>query len=245
MIKTKKINTVAARVPTSDASNYYINVLTWHDKNHINGSKYHVFSPYYLKTDGHEIQHNPGGILFENLWQGSKLWPVYYDCEVWAHANLRGQSKHLWYAYSCDNNLGREHHLLNDVVQPEYYKWRETIFKCPKPIRYPNGYKRQSQVAFTLLIDKDGREERLDYIEARNRLYITEYCRLVRALPEFRELVEILKSGKTLIICEVDVPNGETMSIQKLETLAQDKNIKFGHGLCLAWELLKTLENKE
>lgn len=239
MIKTKRIKSISTRLPKNGQNSIYVNVFTWHNEQHVHGSKYHVFSPYYLKTDGQEEQFNEGNVLFENFWQGSKLWPTIYDTEIWAHRNLKGIEKHLWFKYKCSNGLGSECHLIDNVIQPVYYVWREAIFKCKKPIRYPNGFKRKSQVAFSLFVDKNGVEERLDYIDARKKIYIAEYCRLVKALPEFNELKNYLKEDKTLIICEIDVPDNEIITVEKLNELANDKSIKFGHGLCLAWELLK------
>lgn len=247
MIKTKQIKSISAKIPkfNSNDDTIYVNVFTWHEANKKNGSKYHVFSPYFLKTDGLEEQHNNGKVLFENFWQGSKVWPTYYDCEIWAHRHLKGIQKHLWFKYNCSNGIGSESHILDDVIQTEYYKWREAIFECKHPIRYPNGLKRRNQVAFSLLIDKNGTETRLDYIEARKRIYIKEYCRLVRKLPEYQELKNyLLEENKTLVICEIDVPDNEVMSLEKLEKMADDKKIRFGHGLCLAWELLKEMPNK-
>lgn len=237
MIKTKVIRSISTKLPADTAACKYVNVLTWHDASHANGSEYYMFSPYFLKTDGREVQANDGNVLFENFWQGSKLWPTMYDSEVWAHRNLRGNPKYLWFKYECPG--GAERHLIDGEVQPEYYKWRESVFACKKPIRYPNGFARKSEVAFSLLIDANGNETRLDYITARKRIYIDEYCRLVRAMPKFLELKRHLAQGKTLIICEVDVPDNEIITIEKLERLAEDERITFGHGLCLAWELLK------
>ena len=124
-------------------------------------------------------------------------------------------------------------------IQSEYYKWREKIFKCPKPINYPNGYARRSKVAFSLVIDQDGTEKRLSYIEARKEIYVKEYCRLIRKLPEYNQLIQFLKQGKHLIICEVDVLENETITIEKLENQVNNRNIKFRHGFCLAWALLE------
>jgi hypothetical protein len=244
MIRTKKIKSISSQLPSDTACVNFINVLTWHDATKENGSPYHVFSPYFLKTDGQEEQHNAGGVLFENFWQGSKLWPVYYDCEIWAHPTLRGKNpKHLWYKYKCANDRGREDHLLSDEIQPEYYVWRQSIFSCPHPLRYPNGFSRKSEVAFSLLIDKDGRERRLNYLEARQKIYIQEYNRLVKKLPEYQKLKDLLiQHDKTLVICEIDVPDNETMTLEKLEKLAADERQPFGHGLCLAWELLKEIK---
>jgi hypothetical protein len=172
--------------------------------------------------------------------QGSKVWPVYYDCEIWAHHSLRGQEKHLWFKHKCSNGFGSEKHIRNNVVQPEYFNWRDSLFNCKHPIRYPNGFKRTAEVSFSLLLKSDGTEERLGYIEARKKIYIDEYCRLIRKLPEYAELREtFLNDNKTLIICETDVPDNEVITIEKLEKMACDKNIRFGHGLCIAWELIK------
>lgn len=244
MIKTKQIKSISTKIPENTQDTVYINVLTWHDQNHVNGSKYSVFSPYKCLTDGQEEQHNFGNVLFENFWQGSKLWPTYYDCEVWAHPNLKGKDeKYMWFKYKCASGLGSEKHLIDNVIQPEYYRWKAEIFNCPRPVRYPNGYSRRSKVAFSLLVDKHGNQKRLDYIEARKQIYIKEYSRLIRKMPEFDELKCLLNDKKKrLIICEIDVPDDEVITLDKLEQLVEDRNIRFGHGLCLAWELLKEIK---
>jgi len=248
MISTKIIKSISSKLPKNSGDNIYVNVLTWHNESHSNGSIYHVFSPYYLKTDGKEIQHNNGNVLFENFWQGSKVWPTFYDCEIWAHHTLKGNEKYLWFKYRCSNGRRNEPHIKDNNIEPDYYKWRDEIFKCKKPIRYPNGHARRSKVAFSLLIDQDGTEKRLSYIEARKEIYIKEYCRLIRKLAEYNQLLQFLKQGKHLIICEIDVLENETITIEKLENLVNNKNIRFGHGFCLAWALLedyKKINNTE
>jgi hypothetical protein len=76
-------------------------------------------------------------------------------------------------------------------------------------------------------------------------------------LSEYYELLNKLKSGKKIMICEVDVPaNGKRgsykdcidtqnnisiMSIEKLEILIEDTSEAFGHGLALAYALLTDL----
>ena len=83
-----------------------------------------------------------------------------------------------------------------------------------------------------------------------------EYIRLIKKLPEYKKLLDKLKNGKNIMICEIDVPaknkRGEYgnncdennichMSIEKLELLLNDTNEAFGHGLCLAYSLLLDL----
>lgn len=243
MIKTKKIYSIITKLPKDTNDCIYVNVLTWHDERHRNGSKYHKFSPFVLKTDGQEVQKNKGGILFENYWQGSKVWPIYYDIQVWAHRSLKGKRKHLWFQYKSLSGLGGEYHFLYNRIESVYYLWRDALFSCKKPIRYPNGVARASKNAFHLCIDEDGNETRLNHIQARKKLYVNEYSRLIRKLKQFRSLLELLKQGKTLVICETDVPDDEIMTLDKLENLIEDNTIKFGHGLCLARELLMELGN--
>ena len=246
MISTQILKTIAAKVPANTTNTFFANVLTWHPPQHPNGSKFFTLSPYYLKTDGLEEQVNDGGVLFENFWQGSKVWPTYYDIKVWAHPNLEGNPKHLWFSYKCANGIGSETHFDGNSVQPQYFEWRREIFSCKRPVRYPNGRGRRNQVVFTLLQTKDGSNERLDYITARKRIYVQEYGRLVRQLPEFWDLCEIVcEDGKNLVICEVDVPQSTQMTIPLLEALVEDPKVCFGHGLCLAWELLKCQQNGE
>lgn len=95
----------------------------------------------------------------------------------------------------------------------------------------------------SLLVDKDGKETRLNYIEARKRIYVKEYCRLVRKLPEYKELQELYAAKKTLVLCEVDVPDKAIMSLGLLNELLDNEKIRFGHGLCLAKALLEDSEN--
>lgn len=238
MIKTKKITTIKIKLPNDTEDLKFINVLSWHDITNKNGSKYHFFSPFFLRTDGQEDNLNPGNVLFENFWQGSKVWPRVYDNEVWAHAQLKYNNKYLWWSFKT--LLGYEDHLINDQIQNEYFKWRDNIFNCKHPIRYPNGFKNKSNVSFSLLIDKNnGLEKRFNYIEARKNIYLKEYCRLIKKLDLYKELVDLYKNKKkTLIICETDVPDNEIITRAKLEKLIEDPSKPFGHGLCLAWCLL-------
>jgi len=83
-------------------------------------------------------------------------------------------------------------------------------------------------------------------------LYVNEYIRLIKQLLEYNILLNKLKNGKNLMICEIDVPaknkkgkygddcndnNICNISIEKLELLLNDTNEAFGHGLCLLNDL--------
>lgn len=240
MIQTFKIKSLNDKIPSNTNDTIYANVLSWHAKD----TPFYTLSPYHLKTDGKEEQKNQGGILFENFWQGSKVWPEIHNTQIWAHPNLRGNPKHLWFEYKTKQTdaSGRlqtfETHLKDDVIQPEYFDWREKIFSCQKPIRYPNGYLKRNDVQFALLCKDDNTQERLGYLDARKRIYIREYTRLIRNVKEFYLLLEIVFSGKTLVICETDVPHQKIMTFDYLNDLLHDQFNPYGHGLCLARELL-------
>jgi hypothetical protein len=223
-------------VPASTDETIFANVLSWHETN-----EYHSLSPYFLRTDGHEAQFNKGNVLFENFWQGSKVWPVYHDTVVWAHKNLAGQPKHLWFEYKCANRLGQERHLSADgtTLTPEYFVWRKAMFACQKPVRYPNGFNRTAETAFSVITDEADNEKcRLDYIEARKQIYLTEYCRLIEPLPAFKRLEAAFKNGKNIVLAEIDVPHNTQITRERLDKMIDDPSIRFGHGLCIAWKLL-------
>jgi hypothetical protein len=80
---------------------------------------------------------------------------------------------------------------------------------------------------------------------------------LVKNLPEYQILLQNLIDNKNIMIYEIDVPKNNKrgeygkdcdknnichMNIEKLETLLNDTSEPFGHGLCLAYSLLKDLE---
>jgi len=76
MIATQQIKSTTTK-PVSLENFETINVLKW------NNCKWKNLCPYLLKTDGEEFCHNPGGILFENFYQGCKVYDVVYENEVY------------------------------------------------------------------------------------------------------------------------------------------------------------------
>lgn len=226
-----------------------INVLKW------NNSKWKALCPYYLETDGNEIQKNDGGILFENYYQASKIYTTVYTNTVYASQYHQGNPKYLWWSFTPTTEGGD---IISDgqhISYDLYNRWKKSLWNCKKPIRYPNKKNRTSQTLFSLLIDKDGNEQRLDYLSARKLLYVNEYMRLIRQLPQYTILLNYLKEGKNLLISEIDVPDknkkGEygkhcnelnvfdNYTIGKIELLLNDPHEAFGHGLCLIYALLQ------
>ena len=215
-----------------------VNVFTWHSKD----SKYYELSPYFLKTDGKEELQNNGNILFENFWQGSKVYPIVYPIEIFPHYTLKSNRKYLSWEWTTTN-----YHILENKVQENYFEWRQSIFNCNKPLRYPNGIKNRKSCAFSLLGDK-----RLNYIQARKEIYVKEYSRLIRNTNAYKTLLTKLCTNKNLCIIEIDVPSYDKtgmwksnennicyMSLDFLYQLQNQETYPFGHGLVLSMCLLE------
>ena len=249
MISTQQIKTTTSKPVILDNFEI-INVLKW------NNSKWKNLCPYLLKTDGNEICFNTGGILFENFYQGCKVYDIFYENEVYPSRYHMNDLKYLWWKFEPFDSMG-DVIFQNDIINYElYFRWRNSLWECKNPIRYPNKISRRKNTQFALCIDKNFDETRLDYISTRKNIYVKEYIRLIKKLPEYKKLLDKLKNGKNIMICEIDVPaknkRGEYgnncdennichMSIEKLELLLNDTNEAFGHGLCLAYSLLLDL----
>jgi hypothetical protein len=248
MIATKQVKTISEKcVPPSD-DYIVVNVFSWHEKD----TEFYDLCPYYLKTDGNEEQINKGGVIFENFWQGSKVYPVVKPIEVYPHPSFRGNPKYLMWSY--DKN---EKHLddKNNVL-PEYFDWKKSLFDCKKPIRYPNSYGLRGTCKFALLIDKKGKQTKLDYISSRKRIYCQEYMRLVRNIQSYKKLLKLILNGEKICIFEVDVPTQNKKglygsyaegniffaTLDKIDKLLDDPSEPFGHGLCLAKALFEDYE---
>ena len=223
-----------------------IQVLSWHRKN----TPYYELSPYLLKTDGNEENINSGNVIFENFWQFSKLYKTVYDIKVYPHFTKNGNPNYLQWKWPTET------HVENSVISwPTYLNWRYSGFDCQHPIRRPNGNKAHECLC-TILGKSDNSCEYLDYIEARKRIYVKEYCRLIRKLPIYAKLLNMVRSGTNICIQEIDVPAANKKgfygslcrsdgvyiaNLNSLEQLLNDPSEAFGHGLCLCIALLEDL----
>lgn len=250
MIATQYIASSTAK-PISHENYETVNVLKW------NNSKWKCFSPYYLKTDGNESCSNKGNVLFENFYQSCKIYKTVYSNKVYPSRFHMNKEKYLWWNFETANSEGDvlldETNMINYEL---YFRWRDSLCSCVNPIRYPNRFERKGEVEFTLVIDKENIETRLDYITARKEIYMKEYIRLVKQLPQYNILLEKLKNNKNVMLCEIDVPSKNKqgnyfaendfceLTLEKLNLLLEDTTYPFGHGLCLAYSLLQDLNNK-
>ena len=108
-----------------------------------------------------------------------------------------------------------------------------------------------------MIIKKDFSYEMLTYIEARKRLYKQEYIRLIRKLPEYQKILNMVLNGLNICIHDIDVPSPEKKGYygslcrpdgifvcnkRDLDLLINDSSEAFGHGLCIAMALIEDVE---
>lgn len=262
MIYTQRIKSTTDKIKQK-TDTIPINVLKW------NNNKYKTMCPYYLKTDGEEENNNQGGILFENFYQGSKVYGTVYESKIYP-SKYQTKPENIWWQFTPINPQGdvlielnkdinsNSDSDSNQIINMELYNnWKFQLWSCPNPIRYPNHITRRLDTRFALSIDLKGNQKRLNYLEGRKELYLKEFARLVRKTKEYNELLELLELGSNLLIAEIDVPsNGKKgeygkdcdvdnnclITMDKINKLLNDTSEAFGHGLVIAKCLLEDLE---
>lgn len=206
-----------------------------------------VIGPYCLKDEK--------GRIMENSWQGSKV----YSWVPKTREKLHRNSPIVIWEHPEEVHVDSQGELT-----PRYFAWRQKLMNNKHAVRYPVGFHHRHRCLYAL-DEVDGKvieDEHLDYVTARKRIYVREYCRLVKKHPKFKELQQRLKHGENLLIIEVDGPHQESLNyykrvygvnddfIQQDTMMINQRNIEimlndvihpFGHGYCLGMALL----NKE
>lgn len=229
-LRLYKVSKISQVPPPLD--NYtYINALSWFPNNKIvlHGQTINLYelSPYYLKDEN--------GYLFENLWQGSK---------IYRHVTQQHQiisNKLIW-------DHPEETHVDDDgTIFPAYWSWRQKLFSNPYAVRYPNGFKGKAQCLGLLMCfqhptgEAEGSWKQLSYIEARKRFYVPMYAKLVQQTSAFSQLKQLLQQGFNFQIADIDVPNvagGFIPTLELFQRYINDASISFGHVWTLSMLLL-------
>ncbi len=102
---------------------------------------------------GKELQTNDGNILFENFYQGSKVFKQLKPQEQYASRFHHGKPEHLWFKSTMTDVLCCKDGIDIDMDMGKYMIWRDSVWGCKDPIRYPNG--RGQVPEFSLLIDSN------------------------------------------------------------------------------------------
>ena len=71
-----------------------------------NRQRWKKLCPYLLKTDGNELCHNSGGILFENFYQGCKVYDIVYENEVYPSRYHMNNPNYLWWKFEPLSSSG-------------------------------------------------------------------------------------------------------------------------------------------
>jgi len=199
---------------------------------------YGSLGPYELKDEKNRIM--------ENIWQGSK---VYGKVPKIVAPYSRFNSKIIW------DHPAETHVNKTGKLTKEYFEWRKKLMDNPWPVRYPVGLNYRHKCLYS--IDDDG--NKLNYIEARKKIYVPLYSKLVKSQKQFKDLVARLNKGENLLIIEVDGPHQESLNYYKekydvgekfiikdtilvnkknMDIMLNDPTHPFGHGYCLGMSLL-------
>lgn len=204
-------------------------------------SRYFPLSPYYLKDSE--------GRIFENIYQAHK---VYEKVPKVIQHYSRWDKRIIW-------EHPEEVHICNNKLTPEYFQWRSKLMNCENAIRYPVGYHHRRKCVGSILKSGDS-FTKLDYVDARKKIYVPLYQQLAREQPIYKSLLERLRKGENLLIIEVDGPHQESLKyyqetysvpsdfIENNTMLVNEDNLNimlndtvhpYGHGYCLAEALMK------
>lgn len=234
-------------LPASNEGGTWKNILIHTSPKDVGGP----LSPYLLK--------NEQGQLLENVWQFSKV-----------YKHVSKQRTPLNGKYRPDVIIWEhpeEVHVNDDTgeVNDAYWAWRQKGMNNAYAVRYPNGFHGRKECVCSVIQNKhiiDGKEvvtlERLNYIEARKRIYCAEYARLAPRTQAFKQLRDLLAQGISLQLVEVDGPDptlsyppydsiskekpGMLMDEATIRLLVNDARKPFGHGFVIAALLLDGAE---
>jgi len=205
---------------------------------------YGSIGPYCLKDEN--------GQIMENVWQFSK---AYAKIPKVVNRYSRYNSKVIW-KYPAEVHIGPD-----GEVNENYWSWRKKGMRNPYAVRYPVGFSKEARASclYSLWKNEEGKYEKLDYVEARKKIYKPVYVELVKKTEKFKKLKKMLEKGINLLILEVDGPQQESLEYYKetygvsndfivnntisvtpenMNIMLNDTKHAFGHGYCLAMALL-------
>ena len=137
------------------------------------------------------------------------------------------------------------------VISDSFFHWFDSGVRLNTPVRYPMG--RGAKPKFSLYFNiNTGKSERLNYIEARKKIYIPKYIEGVLASPGFDALRDTilsqLQEGKNIYFLDFDTP-GDSETCIELYTpeyydhIVNDPTRKMGHATVLRELLVVVVGN--
>lgn len=202
-------------------------------------SPYNQLSPFFLgpvkdEKTGLEAKN------IENFWQFQK---VYHTVKKQNQKKtLNGEKNTIW-SHPEEVHVKKE----NDEYEPnqEWFAWRKKGFENAYAVRRPTGPKKNGLPLYSYY---DGKK--LSYIESRMAIYIPFYKKLARETQVYKDILEMLKNGKNVMLIDLDGPNvkeypyGREMSFDLIKDLEKDPKISYGHGYVCASALMEDLLNE-
>lgn len=120
-----------------------------------------------------------------------------------------------------------EYYLEDDgTVGPRYFKWAQDGWNTQRANRYPMG--RDAKPLYSYW---DG--EKLTYTEARSKIYIPLYSRLVRETFAFKKCKELHEEGHSLYLWDFDGYDHKALNLT-YDQVINDPNRKMGHAFVIA-----------
>jgi hypothetical protein len=165
-----------------------------------------IFDPRFLKNENDQILEN-----FKNF---LKVFSKTYE-----------PSGERYYKY-----VSGEVHLMNNVIQKAYWKWRNEGLNLQYYVKHPMGPANKDKYQYVLHEVKDGKMldnrspqliyegktyEVLTLITGYTKSFYPEYAKIIRNMPEFKALKEKLNSGIDIHIYDVEAHGNTKNNILK------------------------------
>lgn len=114
---------------------------------------------------------------------------------------------------------------IDGYPDASYYKWRDAGFTNPRAVRYPMGNGAIPEYSLW-------NGERLDYIQARKRIYASEYAKNVIKTESYKRLGNLYCTGQDIILLDYDAYDHLTLGISLQDVINNPKR-KMGHAFVL------------
>lgn len=210
-------------------------------------SEYGSLGPYVLK--------DKKGRLLENRWHSCK---IFETIPATKQVYSRWDPKVIWDHVAERHVDKREDGSLKNRPNRNYWRWRRKLSNCEYPVRYPVGESKQVRRSVLYFLKKKN-GKKMDYIEARKKIYFSVYKKAVKLVPLYNSLITRLDRGEKLLLIEIDGPRIERLPYYKekfgvpdnwiedntilitqqvIDILVQDVEASFGHTYCLAMCLM-------
>lgn len=175
-------------------------------------------------TEKYDVQHIINTTTSSNNW-AKMLSPMYVGPVTLYNGQIAKKVENAWqfskvYPEHIDGSNGEEN------PSSAYFSWAEEGWNDGYGRRYPMGKNRKPLYSYW-------NGEKLDYIEARKRIYAPIYAQGVLKTKAFQQLLEIYESGETFALLDYDGYDYLSMNMT-LTDVMKNPNKKMGHAFVLA-----------